>query len=400
MLNSIRCAYNIYWQKALARQETCRGGRGNSNLCALFGDKPRLALFRFPALIRTYIDSPRENFRRVLSMTPRSEVDDVDATGSTALSWAVRYYDYDCAQKLLICGSNPSHRDFRGRTPLHIAAESDDVALLNLLLSAKPDVNSMDNKGHTALHLASRSLEGTRLMDSLISHGAGVQCEDNGGQRPLHYSVGHDLPANVQLLLEKGADINATAFNGLNALMIGVSYNSHQALKLLLREKALEYNRKDFDGFSVLEFAAIFGDLETIRMLQSSPRIQTVDLDGSRALRYAKWRRDDKEGYPLVAFRNPDKDPQLRNSAFKALWNSIAEAQQLDIEDDSETGFIEGEETDDDEDDEEQSTEKDEQNDHDDDEYDNEEDDDDDDDDDKSSELWADAPESQDGYTT
>ena len=293
--------------------------------------------------------SSRRNFRSVLFMTPRIEVDDVDASGSSALSWAVRYQDCDAVQKLLLCGSNPSHRDSCGQTPLHIAAETGDVALLNLLLSAKPDVNSVDRDGSTALHVAAKKLEGTRLVDSLISHGANVEVQDIWGFRPLHESAYSNEPASMHLLLDKGANINAASNYGTNSLMMGVWYNSHDALRLLLRKEALEYDGKITDGRSMLDIAALYGDMETIRILQSSPRMKVVNLNGSRALVHAKWRRDNGEASSLRRGHPPDEDPQLQYSAFKALWNSIAEAQHLDIEEDSDTESIKEEVTDNDE---------------------------------------------------
>ena len=90
-------------------------------------------------------------------------------------------HDCDSVQKLLLCGSNTSHRDLYGQTSLCIAAETGDIALVNLLLSANPDINSEDNQGNTALHLASRRLEGTGLIDPLISHGANVGIQNNDG---------------------------------------------------------------------------------------------------------------------------------------------------------------------------------------------------------------------------
>ena len=327
-------------------------------------------------------------------MIPRTEVDNVDATGSTALIWATRYQDSDSVQKLLLCGSNPSHRDLYGLTPLHIAAGTGDVSLLNLLLSAKPDVNSEDKVGYTALHVASKKLEGTRLAESLISHGANVEHQEDMGHRPLHASVWSNVPASVHLLLDKGANIHAANNRGINSLMFAVAYNSHDVLRLLLREESLEYDVKNIYGQSVLDYAALCGDVETIRILHSASQMKTIDLDSSWPLSHAKWRRDKNEASSLHRGQPPDEDPQLQYSAFKALWDSIAEAQQLDIEKDSGVESIEDEQICDDEGQTngmEHIAEDDEQTDND-----NE---DDDDDDDADSELWADAPESQHGST-
>ena len=370
----------------LARQSTPKGVRANSDFCPLFGDTPRLPLLRLPRLIRAYIGSSRKNFYDVLSTIPRSEVDSVDATGNTALSWAVRYCDLDSVQKLLLCGSDSSHRDLCGRTPLQKATEIGNLPLMSILLAAKSNVNSEDKYGCTALHTASKTLGGDKLIELLVSHGANVESQENHGWRPLHYSISYNIPANMHRLIQKGANINAADFYGQNALMMAV-YNSYQVLRRLLCEEALEYDKKDIMRWSVLEHVAFWGNMETIRILQSSPRMRTLDLDGSNALSIAKWRRDDNNGRLPWARWPSYEDPQLQYSTFEALWNSIAEAQQRDIEGDSETGSIEEGEAHDDEKrsvEDEKQTDDDGLNDV----------DDDDKNDDAGLELWVDAPES------
>ena len=78
----------------------------------------------------------------------------------------------------------------------------------------------------------------------------------------------------MHLLLEKGAKKNAACKSGLNTLMLGVCYNAHEALRLLLREEALEYDGKNTNGRSVLDYAALNGDMETIHILQYSPQMK------------------------------------------------------------------------------------------------------------------------------
>ena len=101
--------------------------------------------------------------------------------------------------------------------------------------------------------------------------------------------------------------------------MLGVMYNAHEALKLLLREETLDYNCKDRDGNSVLDFAAIFADLETLYILQSSRKLKTVDLDVEHALGYAVQRRDHNETQSISMLKPMDKDPRAWYSAFRAL---------------------------------------------------------------------------------
>ncbi len=351
----------------------------NNDFNLIFGNKPKLSLFRFPKLIRAYVCSSPEAFDGVLSITQRSAIDEVDATGNTALSWAVHRGDDDTVKRLLLLGSDPGHVV---QPPMHAAVPGRDVACVQLLLNAKADVNPSNFIGVTAIHIAAQ-VRNTKIIELLLSSGASIESEDVKGCRPLHYAVCGNSPANLQLLLERGANINAANSFGTTSLMLGVMYNAHEALKLLLREETLEYNCKDCDGNSVLDFAAIFGDLETLYILKSARKPKTVDLDVGNAMGYAVWRRDHNEAQSISMLKPMDNDLRVWYSAFKALCNGILEVQQNDPKGDSEdweAASTKEELMDDDE---------------------NPElgDDDDDDDDDGESEFWEDAQESPDGST-
>ena len=312
----------------------------------LLGDQPHLPLFGFPPLIRAFFTSSRKNFNSVLSLTPRSAINDVDAYGRTALAWAVLCSDCGSVNQLLLCGSDPGHVDSYGRTALHQAATQGDAVLVQLVLAAKVDINSRNFNGETALRMASCRQGGITIMELLLSGGASIESQDKQGNCPLHYAVRQNRPANVQLLLERGANINAACKEGKTALMFGVMYNAHDALRLLLRDQALEYDAKNMSGKSVLDYAAMFGDLETIYLLQSAPQMTTVNLDNGKALGYGIWRRDDNEAWSSWAIRPRDKDPVEQYSAFEVLWYGILDAQQRELEEDPEAEVITGEMTD------------------------------------------------------
>ena len=269
-------------------------------------------------------------------MIPRSAVDDVDANGDTALSWAAKRRDSDSVKLLLLCGSDPGHVESSGRTPLHLAVWSGDVAVVQLLLAAKVDVNSKDIWGETALSLTAFYGGDTTIMELLLAHGASIEDQNNDGRRPLHVAVYCNRPINVQILLDRGANINAGDRFGMTALNFGVMCNAHESLRVLLRDEALEFDGKDSRGDCLLDYAAWYGDLETLDLLQSSRHIKRPDLSGSKTLGDAVWRRDNNQAWSLRSIATPDKDPRLWYSAFEALWDSIAEAQQRDLEGDPE----------------------------------------------------------------
>lgn len=292
----------------------------------------------------------------MLSVTPRSAIDDVDATGDTALCWAIRRCDYDSVKRLLLCGSDPDHVDLSGYSLLHLAMYSHNTACMQLLLAAKANVNSRTRRGGTAMHRAAMSREGTMFMELLLSYGASIESQDDSGWRPLHFAVCYGVPANVQFLLERDAKINAPSTSGITALMLGMCFNAHETLRVLLRDRALDCDSKCSEWHSVLHYAAYFRDRETFHLLQSSHQMKKVNLNGNNhfdTLRFAQWRREYKEARSHTMIQSPDKDPLEWYPAFETLWNSIVEAQRpiLESEPERQEQVIEMEQTDDDDED-------------------------------------------------
>ena len=264
-------------------------------------------------------------------MTPRSAIDIVDATGCTALSWAVQCCDRDCAEQLLLRGSDPGIVDLSGRNPLHYAVSSGDITMTQLLIAANADVNSREMNGVTVLHMAAGLEEGTPIIDLLLSRGASLDSEDNEGFRALHHAVHNNNPEILQLLLDRGANINAANKFGTTILMSGVLANAHEALRLLLRDETLDCHAKNHNGRTALDIVPFFGDLETLHILRSSGKMKNMNPGDSEALHSAVRRREKNEANCLWRSRPLDKDPLLCYSGFEALWHSIFEALQRDL---------------------------------------------------------------------
>ena len=117
--------------------------------------------------------------------------------------------------------ANARNRD--GTTPLHIAALlysdreilrqirqgdlKDIPRLLEVLLSAGADPNIKDKKGNTALHDAVLGSDDEVAL-LLIQSGADVNASNNEGVTPLCFASGMGLPRVVSALLERGANPN------------------------------------------------------------------------------------------------------------------------------------------------------------------------------------------------
>lgn len=136
--------------------------------------------------------------------------DDAQADGDTALHWAVQHGDLAMAELLLQAGADPELRNRAEAPPLLMAAINGDAAMLRLLLAAGADADqSVTVTGDTALMLAARTGK-PDAVQVLLDHGADADAREAwGATTPLMWAVAEDHADVARLLLQHGADIEA-----------------------------------------------------------------------------------------------------------------------------------------------------------------------------------------------
>ena len=130
--------------------------------------------------------------------------------GTTALHWAVRYDDLDTADLLIRSGARVSTANREGVTPLQLAAMNGSASMIDKLLKAGAEANAaLTPSGDTALMMAART--GTpEAITVLLEAGANVNAKESwGGTTALMWAASEQHTAAVKLLLDHGADVNA-----------------------------------------------------------------------------------------------------------------------------------------------------------------------------------------------
>ena len=118
-----------------------------------------------------------------------------------------------------------------------------------------------------------RELASAGLVESLrhglwlLDHGAKV---NQPGWSPLHYAATGPEPKVVQLLIERGADLNALSPNGTTPLMMAAQYGSEGSVDLLLARGADRSLRND-KGLRAADFARLSGREALVRRLAQAP---------------------------------------------------------------------------------------------------------------------------------
>ena len=160
-----------------------------------------------------------------------------------------------------------------GATPMSLAAEVGNTDMLKVLLEAGANVESPNADGQTALLAVART-GNVEAANVLLDHGAAVDAKEKfGGQTPLMWASARRHPEMMQLLISKGADVNARSIDrnyqrhvtaegrpknldsgGFTPLLYAARENCVACVEVLLKNKA-DIDLPDPDGVSPLLLA-------------------------------------------------------------------------------------------------------------------------------------------------
>src|ERR1700722_18659544 len=137
------------------------------------------------------------------------DIDGAQGDGSTALHWAAFNDDLETTKALLAAGANVKVTTREGGiTPLFMACTNGNGPIMEALLKAGADANSVKANGTTALMLAAAS-GNSQAVKILLDHGAKVDAKESvHGQTALMFAAALNRDAVVGVLLAHGADAN------------------------------------------------------------------------------------------------------------------------------------------------------------------------------------------------
>lgn len=231
--------------------------------------------------------------------------------GDSPLHIAVTNEIIPIIELLLNRGADVNMTNSDGYSPLYLAVQSAILPIVKLLLDNGSVVNAIIENGSTPLHAA--ALSGClSIVELLLSKGANVNVTDKSGNTPLHFAVNSGMPFVVNALLHKGAAVNVTNKVGDSPLHLAATVASTRSVDMnsidkdelndairqkfivnLLLDRGIDVNKTNNHGDMALHLAAKSGFKYFVELLlQEGAVVNTANKNGESPL-YLAVHNDD-----------------------------------------------------------------------------------------------------------
>lgn len=301
---------------------TCRGAHHDS----LHGGTSRIGNEAFIECARLLIDAGADvNYR-----SRTGYIDGNLTIGETPLSIAVKSKNVELVEFLLAAGANPNtliHEgaDRAGLTYLHLAVGS--LEILEILLSKNINPNAKAVNGDRPLHDA--AIGGHKeAIDLLLKRGARIDAKNRIGDTPLHAAASCNQKQSVIILLEKGAQIHAQCDSpkkeqtgpydhGATPLHRAAENGNCEIIDLLI-DKGADPNSEDLNGRTPLHAAISAGQDEAVkRLISKGADVSYVSRSEVSPLKYARRLR---VNYEILKFMASSKRKCRRKPSQASWW--------------------------------------------------------------------------------
>lgn len=197
---------------------------------------------------------------KALLITNPALVNASTRTGESAVLLAVYYNEPEIVKLLLALGAQ--------LTIFEAAAVGKLERVRELLASGSTQVNAFATDGFTSLGLAA-FFGHLNVVELLLEKGADVNLASRNAQHvmPLHSAVAHQHLAIAKALLAHGADVNAIQADNFTPLHEAAQNGQADMLHLLLTHGA-HVNVRKADGETPLTIAQKQGHQEVVAILQ------------------------------------------------------------------------------------------------------------------------------------
>ena len=192
----------------------------------------------------------------------------------------------DIAALLLNNGAIVDKESHDGLTPLHVAASAGNMDVIDILLRYKANINAQDCAKTTPLIRAVQDRHRDAAV-KLIDAGANADICAINGIHVLHFAAYLDDIKTIELLAQKGIDLNTKDANGISPLHIATLKGNTSAVEALLSCGAIA-DILNNDGFTPLHLAVNNDNVEITELLMDKGASINVEVEGKAPAIFSK----------------------------------------------------------------------------------------------------------------
>lgn len=198
---------------------------------------------------------------------------------------------------------------------LNAAIEKGIIQQVTALLELNPElINTKDEFGYLPIHQAAKK-DNKEMVELLLQKGADINSVTDTAMTPLHISASLGYKELAELLLEKGADVDGREEGMYSAL----HYASTKGIADMLISKGADVNVTTFCGSTPLHWAVMFGRKDVVETLLShGANPKAKDKDGITPIQWAD-KKARESSLPTTDIIIKDKTPQERKEIARLL---------------------------------------------------------------------------------
>ncbi len=223
----------------------------------------------------------------------RVDVNRKDSDGHTALSYALKYGNFEIAEKLLDSGadSNVMIGD-KGCTALMKACCAAPVATVSKLLLAGAAVDVVDDPGFTALDYAMKFSTDDAIKQLLLAPQALNKIVTKDGYTALMVACERGYDDVAKELVSRGADVNLTGQQGRSALGIALQDKREWLVDMLIDAGANANTIVSQNGCTALMLACYCGYTNAaLQLVDKGADVTARLIDGDFTMKFALSKR-------------------------------------------------------------------------------------------------------------
>ena len=228
-------------------------------------------------------------------LTKKAVINLKNDEGESPLTLAIKSGNMDIID-LVTKRAKTSLKNDAGETPLYLAIELDDLFLLKTLLNKGAKINRKSN-GITPLARAAE-LNKPKAVAFLIKNNAKINEPNDNGETPLYIAMnkGHDIVAGILLSKSENPQGDANWKNKIGTPILHLAtINGNPAIIRVLINYGAEVDATDYMDNTALCIAAELGHVEVIRaLIQNNADVSHQNMRGDSPLMLAAANKKDE----------------------------------------------------------------------------------------------------------